>query len=97
MVLGLDRPGHPGPHDLDGRDDAARDVAPFYSGSNALIGAKDRIAGLSLSATDIEWTHGDGPEVSGPIMPLVMAMTGRAPAVDALSGAGVDTLRQRCG
>ena len=77
--------------------DAARDVAQFYAGSNALIGAKDRVAGLTLRATDTEWSHGSGPEVSGPVMSLVMAMTGRAPALEALSGPGVDSLRARCG
>jgi hypothetical protein len=36
-----------------------------------------------------------GPEVSGPIMPLVMVMTGRKAALDDLTGDGVDTLRTR--
>jgi hypothetical protein len=39
--------------------------------------------------------HGTGPEVSGPIMMLVMAMTGRKPVLDELSGEGVATLRSR--
>lgn len=76
--------------------EAARDMAQFYAGSNALIGAKDRIAGLTLTATDTTWSHGSGPEVSGPVMSLVMAMTGRQPALDALRGPGVSTLRARC-
>jgi len=59
------------------------------------IGLKSRIAGLRLTATDTAWTNGDGPEVSGPILSLVMAMTGRAAAVDDLSGDGVATLRAR--
>ncbi len=32
--------------------DALREVADFYKGSNTLIGAKNRIAGLTLEATD---------------------------------------------
>jgi len=76
--------------------DAAVQVANFYKGSNLLIGAKARIAGLSLRATDANWRHGDGPEVAGPIMSLVMAMTGRGAALDHLSGSGVATLRERC-
>jgi uncharacterized protein (TIGR03083 family) len=76
--------------------DSVRQVADFYQGSNVLIGAKDRIAGLRLTATDAEWTHGDGPEVSGPILSLVLGMTGRAPACADLTGPGVDTLRSRC-
>ena len=70
-------------------------VADFYKGSNLLIGSKNRIDGLSLRATDADWSHGTGPEVSGPIMSLVMAMTGRKAADDDLSGDGVATLRSR--
>jgi uncharacterized protein (TIGR03083 family) len=75
--------------------DGAVRVADFYKGSNLIIGAKRRIAGLQLRATDADWSHGDGPEVSGPIMALVMAMTGRKGANDELSGDGVATLRGR--
>ena len=70
-------------------------VADFYKGSNLLIGSKNRIAGLALRATDAEWTTGTGPEVSGPILSLVMAMTGRKVADDDLTGDGVATLRSR--
>jgi uncharacterized protein (TIGR03083 family) len=76
--------------------DAAVQVANFYQGSNLLIGAKTRIAGLKLRATDVDWQHGEGPEVSGPIMALVMAMTGRGAELDQLSGPGVATLGTRC-
>ena len=70
-------------------------VADFYKGSNLLIGSKNRIAGLTLRATDADWTHGAGPEVSGPVLSLVMAMTGRKAAIDDLAGEGVATLRSR--
>ncbi len=70
-------------------------VADFYSGSNLLIGAKNRIEGVTLRATDSDWSHGSGPEVSGPTIALVMAMTGRKAALDDLSGPGVDVLRSR--
>lgn len=75
--------------------DAVTRVADFFKGSNLLIGAKKRIAGLTLRATDANWTTGSGPEVSGPALSLVMAMTGRTAAVADLSGDGVATLRQR--
>jgi uncharacterized protein (TIGR03083 family) len=68
-------------------------VADFYKGSNLLIGAKRRIAGVTLRSTDADWSHGTGPEVSGPILALVMAMTGRTAAVDELTGEGVAKLR----
>jgi uncharacterized protein (TIGR03083 family) len=70
-------------------------VADFYTGSNLLIGAKNRIAGVRLRATDTDWTHGAGPEVSGPVVALVMAMTGRTVALDDLTGDGVAVLRSR--
>jgi uncharacterized protein (TIGR03083 family) len=70
-------------------------VADFYKGSNLLIGSKRRIAGLSLRATDTGWSYGTGPEVSGPILSLVLAMTGRPAALEDLDGTGVATLRTR--
>jgi uncharacterized protein (TIGR03083 family) len=75
--------------------DAAVRVADFYKGSNLIIGAKKRIAGLTLRATDADWSHGSGPEVSGPIVSLVMAMTGRQAALSDLSGEGVSALSSR--
>ena len=76
--------------------EALRQVADFFVGSNALIGAKDRVAGLTLRATDQDWSHGSGPAVEGPLLPLVMAMTGRGEHVQDLTGDGVETLRSRC-
>jgi uncharacterized protein (TIGR03083 family) len=70
-------------------------VADFYKGSNLLIGSKRRIAGLGLRATDTDWTHGSGPEVSGPVLSLVLAMTGRKAALEDLEGDGVAALRTR--
>jgi uncharacterized protein (TIGR03083 family) len=70
-------------------------VADFYKGSNLIVGAKNRIAGLTLTATDAPWTNGTGPEVTGPILSLVLAMTGRAAALDDLAGDGLPTLRAR--
>jgi uncharacterized protein (TIGR03083 family) len=75
--------------------DAVVAVAGFYQGSNMLIGSKRRISGLTLLATDAEWSHGTGPEVAGPILSLVLAMTGRTAALDDLTGDGVATLRTR--
>jgi hypothetical protein len=72
-------------------------VADFYKGSNLLIGSKNRIADLTLRATDTDWSYGTGPEISGPILSLVMAMTGRKAAIDDLAGDGVATLRSRAG
>jgi uncharacterized protein (TIGR03083 family) len=70
-------------------------VADFNKGSNLLIGSKRRIAGLTLKATDLDWRTGTGPEVTGPALSLVLAMTGRTAAFSDLSGDGVETLRSR--
>jgi uncharacterized protein (TIGR03083 family) len=72
-------------------------TADFYKGSNLLIGAKRRIAGVTLRATDTEWEYGSGQEVRGPLLSLVMAMTGRGAAVADLSGHGVPAFSQRFG
>lgn len=70
-------------------------VADFFTGSNLIVGAKSRIAGVRLAATDQDWSHGDGPTVSGPILSLVLAMTGRAVALESLEGDEVAVLRER--
>ncbi|OBA69070.1 DinB family protein [Mycobacterium sp. 1554424.7] len=62
---------------------------------NPRLGAGRRIRGLRLRATDVDWTHGRGPEVSGAGEALLMAMTGRPAALAELSGPGRDTLARR--
>ncbi|SEK57154.1 maleylpyruvate isomerase family mycothiol-dependent enzyme [Rhodococcus maanshanensis] len=75
--------------------DALVRVADFFKGSNLLIGTKTRIAGLTLRATDADWSTGSGPEVTGPMLPLVLAMTGRPAGLADLSGDGLATLTER--
>jgi uncharacterized protein (TIGR03083 family) len=75
--------------------DTVVQLANFFKGSNLIIGTKKRIAGLTLQATDADWRHGEGPTVEGPILDLLMAMTGRKPALDTVNGDGVATLRSR--
>lgn len=62
---------------------------------NPRLGAGRRIRRLKLRATDIDWTHGRGLEVTGPGEALLMAMTGREAAIDDLTGPGVPTLASR--
>ena len=75
--------------------DALKTLLEFYVGSNLLIGSKKRISGVTLKATDTDFTHGSGPVVEGPALPLVMATTGRKAALDDLTGPGVELLRSR--
>jgi uncharacterized protein (TIGR03083 family) len=85
--------GIPGRYPLD----QVATVIAFYAGSNALIGGKRRVAGLTLRATDADIAVGDGPEVSGPAVSLMLATAGRGVALDDLAGPGLDTLRGRFG
>lgn len=73
--------------------EAVERTADFYVRSNAIVGAKKRIAGLRLEATDTPWGFGEGPVVRGPLLSLLMAMTGRTPFVDDLTGDGRAQLR----
>jgi len=70
-------------------------LADSWKNSNLLLGAKRRITGLSLRATDCAWRHGDGPELVGPLQSLVLAMTGRRGAYGDLTGEGVALLAAR--
>jgi uncharacterized protein (TIGR03083 family) len=70
-------------------------VADFVKDDVHIFGAKKRIAGLTLTATDTEWSHGHGPEVEGPAEALVMMMAGRWVALDDLSGEGKAALAAR--
>ncbi len=67
----------------------------MYKDASFPVGTKKRIAGLRLVATDLDWSHGAGPEVTGPAAPMLLAMTGRTGAVDDLSGDGIALLRSR--
>lgn len=59
--------------------------------------ARKRLAGLRITASDVNWSVGDGPEVSGPIDAIVLLVTGRPAGLARLTGAGADALRQRVG
>ena len=65
-----------------------KDVQPVF-------GARQRIAGLTLQATDTDWSTGSGPVVSGPSRLLLLATAGRRAVLDTLSGEGLATLRSR--
>jgi uncharacterized protein (TIGR03083 family) len=62
---------------------------------NRFMGAPRRVRGLRLVSTDLPWTHGSGPEVHGPGLDLLLAMSGRPAGAHALAGPGADVLRER--
>jgi uncharacterized protein (TIGR03083 family) len=71
---------------------AALGAAPSIG---SFVGAKKRAAGLRLVATDIDWSHGEGPEVRGTGEANLLALTGRSIVLDELTGDGTATLRER--
>jgi uncharacterized protein (TIGR03083 family) len=70
-------------------------VAEYYAGTDQVVLAKGRIGGLRLEATDGPFTTGTGTLVTGPTLALIMAMTGRTPFCEDLTGPGAATLQTR--
>jgi uncharacterized protein (TIGR03083 family) len=56
-----------------------------------------RIRGVTLTATDLDWTTGTGPLVEGPGEALLMVIAGRRGIAAELTGPGVATLVERIG
>ncbi len=71
-----------------------RQALAFALSAPPLLGAW-RARGLSLVADDVDWTHGSGPEVSGPGEAVLMAVAGRPQALSDLTGDGVAVLARR--
>lgn len=55
-------------------------------------GAKQLVASIKLRATDADVSIGDGPEVSGPALSLLLAISGRKVALQDLDGPGLTAL-----
>ncbi|MBU9765823.1 maleylpyruvate isomerase family mycothiol-dependent enzyme [Mycobacterium sp. TNTM28] len=71
-------------------------AALTYARVSPVIGGAWHTRGLRLTATDLDWSAGRGPEVRGPGEALLLAMTGRVEAVAAeLSGPGLPALGRR--
>jgi uncharacterized protein (TIGR03083 family) len=80
---------------IDVNEAALTKVADLARITDPILGGKRRSAGLRLVATDVEWSAGDGLEVTGPLMAIILAVTGRKAGLDDLTGPGVETLRSR--
>jgi uncharacterized protein (TIGR03083 family) len=63
-------------------------VARYYAGSNLMLPSRDRARGVRLRADDGAFVAGDGPEVRGSTLDLVMALTGRRDSLARLTGPG---------
>ncbi len=75
--------------------EAATACLAMFTTTSFPVGGKARVRGLRLTATDVSWSSGEGPEVSGPAGALLLAVTGRATGAADLSGDGVHVLRTR--
>jgi hypothetical protein len=53
------------------------------------------MGGLRWTATDVDWSFGDGPEVSGRAEALILLSSGRPAPIDEVSGDGVSVLEDR--
>jgi uncharacterized protein (TIGR03083 family) len=70
-------------------------VGNFVTRGNLLLGGKRRSTGLTLIASDVDWTHGSGQEVRGPLASIILALTGRKVGLADLTGDGVAILSGR--
>ena len=70
-------------------------LAEMFAATKAPIDGRRRTEGLSFRATDGNWSIGEGPEVAGPGIDLVRAISGRVDAYATLEGPGLDTLKSR--
>ncbi|WP_152361842.1 maleylpyruvate isomerase family mycothiol-dependent enzyme [Microlunatus speluncae] len=58
----------------------------------AVGGGKERVSGLRIQATDLDWSTGSGPDLRGRGIDLLLALSGRPAGAAELSGAGLETL-----
>ncbi|MEU8670806.1 maleylpyruvate isomerase family mycothiol-dependent enzyme [Streptomyces anulatus] len=55
-------------------------------------GAKERVVRVRLTATDADLSIGEGPDVTGPVLSLLLAVSGRRAALGELDGPGLPVL-----
>lgn len=77
--------------------EAANQVLSYGGGKNARVFKKLPYSGLRLSATDTDWSAGDGPEVAGSMTDLFLVLTGRRAGLAGLHGAGAELLTSPAG
>ena len=75
-------------------DDRRLRVALDFALNSPTIRGARRTKRLRLVSTDLDWSHGGGPEVRGPGEALLMVMAGRRDALKDLEGPGKDRSRR---
>ena len=76
-----------------------RPVEPWRASLDFLVSNKGRrgfvkrgLPEVTLRASDLDWSHGSGPEVTGPAAALGLSLCGRSALLDRLSGPGRESL-----
>ncbi|SMD22073.1 maleylpyruvate isomerase family mycothiol-dependent enzyme [Kibdelosporangium aridum] len=70
-------------------------VADFFAALRwplSIMISRPRHRGVRLIATDLDWSHGAGPEVRGTAEALLMLLTGRPVTASDFTGPGAETL-----
>ncbi len=73
--------------------EAASRVWSYAGGRKAAVFRALPVREVRLEASDIAWEIGVGPLARGPISAVLLALTGRRPGVDGLTGPGAERLR----
>ena len=77
------------------QDAVVRSLRQQARTSESFGGAKELVGRIRLEATDLDLSTGDGPEVSGPALALLLVISGRRTALAELDGPGVALLDPR--
>ncbi len=74
---------------------AATRVWSLSGGSKAKVFKKIPLEAFRFIATDVTWAVGTGCQITGPIVPILLVLTGRLTALPMLSGDGVAGLARQ--
>lgn len=69
--------------------DAAAVAADRVRRLSFLMGTRRLVRSVRMVATDVDWTRGAGPTISGPIQELLMICSGREPDRSLVTGDGL--------
>ena len=72
--------------------EAARCAADRIWGKSFPFKARQRLEGVRLVATDVDWSAGEGADIRGPISALLLLLSGRTVSTPQLTGQGVPRL-----
>lgn len=72
---------------------AASRVWSYNEKGKAAVFDRIPLSRYQLRATDVDWSRGDGPELRGPVLALLLLLTGRRAGLARLDGPAADELR----